>query len=260
LKIKLLIFLYFALLSRCPAQVRDSNYDIDTVYIESANKPATDTIRFKALTPAEKPVYTDRTFKEDFKENYRDSDFDYHEEKQLAEEQSLLARALAWLMRVLSGGYNSNADGTVSGFGFLYYAVAIIIVLAVAYFIARSQGVWIFGKSSGKIAVYDAAAENIHEMDFASLIEQTRLAGNYRLAVRYYYLWLLKKLSFKDVISWHADKTNSDYQYEIKDPALKRDFEYLSYVYDHSWYGEFPIDSAAFGKAEKAFRKTIDTL
>ena len=47
---------------------------------------------------------------------------------------------------------------------------------------------------------------------------------------------------------------------EIPSSNLKKEFDYLSYVYDYSWYGEFTIDKVAFEKAEMRFNKTLNTL
>ncbi|KOS08426.1 hypothetical protein AM493_19115 [Flavobacterium akiainvivens] len=213
-------------------------------------------------TVIDAPVYKQRTFKKDYKEKYNNSDFNYTEEQ--TKERSLLMRFLEWLYRVLSGGFIRNEDGSTSGVGIIWYIFAVLVILGVAYIIAWAimgkESVWIFGRGRKGISVYDVDEENIHEMDFATLIDQTQREGNYRLAVRYYYLWLLKKLSYREVISWHTDKTNNDYYYEIKDPALRDDFKYLSYVYDHSWYGEFPIDNTSYAKAEKAFQQTLNKL
>jgi hypothetical protein len=263
LNIKLLLLLYFSILCTGFAQ----EMDIDTTYTEyeEGTEPAPDGIVFKPLEaapPVEKPVYVNRSFKKGFKEAYTGSDFKYTED--IAREASLWDRFWAWLDRMLNGTYTKNKDGSVSGYGILLYTGAVLVILLVSYFIARAvmnkESMWIFGRARGRISVKDVADENIHEMEFSTLIEQTKASGDYRLAVRYYYLWLLKKLSFNEIIQWHTDKTNADYYYEIKDSALKREFEYLSYVYDYSWYGEFPLDRGAFDKAEKAFRKTLNTL
>ena len=90
------------------------------------------------------------------------------------------------------------------------------------------------------------------------LIKQANANGEYRLTVRYYYLWMLKQFSDKEIIRWDIEKTNSDYQYEIKDATLKEEFNYLSYLYDYCWYGEFDINKEQIQQIEKAFAKTIN--
>lgn len=207
-----------------------------------------------------KPKYTPRNFKPGFKNNYKDDAFNYTEVK---EEKSAWDKFWEWVAK----WFGSNSKKTPVNYNWIdpvINALAIIVILIAIYFITRAilhkESYWIFGRSRKGITVQDAEAENIHVMDFEQLIQQTKTNADYRLAIRYYYLSLLKKLSFREIINWHWDKTNTDYLYEIKNSTLKKDFEYLSYVYDHSWYGDFPVDEKAFAKAEKAFLKTINTL
>ena len=204
------------------------------------------------------PVYANRSFKPDFQKKYNDEDFVYKEQEAT---KSLWQRFLDWLFGGSKKKSNVNLDWLgpilkVAAFGIIGFVVYLIVRL-----ILNKQGMWIFGRSRGKIS-YEGEEEavNIHETDFKQLIEETKAAGNYRLALRYYYLWVLKMLSYREIIGWDRDKTNNDYLYEIKDTTLRRDFEYLSYVYEHSWYGDFPIDERAFAKAERSFKKTLNTL
>jgi len=228
----------------------------DTVYA-----PLVEEVEFKT-TALDTLFYNDTKFDRDFQEKYSGSDFKY-EEKVVAVSQ--WDRFWDWVARFIRDIFTfGDASKAASALVIIVRVVAVLIILFITYLIVRSilnkESMWIFGKRSRKISVQDVTEQDIHVMDFDKLITETRHSGNYRLAVRYYYLWLLKKLSVKDVIDWHFDKTNSDYLYEIKDANLKRDFEYLSYLYDYSWYGEFPLDEAAFAKAENAFHKTFNTL
>ncbi|RYD86651.1 MAG: hypothetical protein EOP54_30040, partial [Sphingobacteriales bacterium] len=216
MKIKLLIFFY--LITTAFAAAQDTAIVPDSITfteVPDEYDAEAETVQYKRATvaPPQKPVYATRAFNEGFKDKYNSGEFKYVDKPV---EKSLWDRFWEWIARVFGGGFNSNADGSVSTFGFLLYFISGLVILFVAYFIARAimnkESIWIFGRSR-KIAVYNAEEENIHEMDFARLIEQTRTDGNYRLAVRYYYLWLLKKLSYKEIIAWHIDKTNSDYYY-----------------------------------------------
>jgi hypothetical protein len=228
----------------------------DTTLVE------TTIITEETIKTAEPPVYTQRSFGTNLKEKYNSPEFKY-ESKTKAKSAwdrfwDAVARFFEDLFRI------GNNDGVSSSLDIFLKITALIIIVAVVYMIVRiilkKEGMWIFGRSRKNIKVQDITEEDIHHMDFRDLIHNTKKAQDYRLAVRYYYLWLLKKLSANEVIDWHWDKTNSDYLYEIKNTMLKKDFEYLSYVYDYSWYGDFPIDEAAFAKAEKAFLKTLNTL
>jgi hypothetical protein len=223
-----------------------------------------DIIKFTPIenTPAiqDTVVFENLSFSESFRDKYSGREFIYEHK---SANKSQWERFKEWLSKVLNDLF-SLSDSANKGTTIALRIVAAIIVLGAVYFIVRAilnkEGMWIFGRNHKKIQVEDAIAANIHEMDFNQLVNETKEKGNYRLAVRYYYLWLLKKLSLREIIDWHFDKTNSDYLYEISDNRLKKEFEYLSYLYDYSWYGEFPLDEASFSKAEKAFQKTLNTL
>jgi hypothetical protein len=127
--------------------------------------------------------------------------------------------------------------------------------------IMNKEGQWIFGKNSDKKMInYDEIEKNIHLVDFEKLIQNSLQSGEKRLTIRFYYLWLLKKMSEKQIIIWDVEKTNSDYLYEIEDQSLKDEFAYLSYLYNYIWYGEFELDDEAFAKAQSTFEKSIKKL
>lgn len=228
-------------------------------FVEADVAKEVDTVE---LPPAEH-VYTDRSFTPGFGDKYKgDPEFTYETKVRAKTLWDRFWEAIGnFFDRLFSSGDKAT---TTSAFEIIMRILAFLIIGFVVYMIVRvilkKEGMWIFGRSGKKITGSDVITENIHELDFSQLTEETKRDGNYRLAVRYYYLWVLKKLSAREIIDWHWDKTNSDYLYEIKDTTLRKDFEYLSYLYDYSWYGEFPIDSDAFTKAEKAFRKTLNTL
>ena len=84
--------------------------------------------------------------------------------------------------------------------------------------------------------------------------------NKYRLAVRFYYLLVLQKLSQKDIIDWQVQKTNADYVYEIKSEKLRKEFTKLTRIYDFIWYGNFDVNETDFLKAEKEFKQITATL
>lgn len=223
-----------------------------------------DTVIFKPVvdTAIQNIVTTPRKFEPGFKEKYSGSEFIY---KNKSKAKTAGDRFLEWLIKFLDRfSVKDGKTGEVSGFGIVMRIVgglliAFLVFLVVAGIISKDGG-WIFGRSRKKIGISEVTQEDITRMDFKQLIAETRNTGDNRLAVRYYYLWVLKKMSDREIIKWHWDKTNSDYMYEIKDSGLKNDFKYLSYVYDYSWYGDFPLDESAYAKAEKAFVKTLNTL
>ena len=208
----------------------------------------TETIKSKKLDPK-------------FKEEYTSNEFLY---EQKVDDTKLSAWNRFWknvgdFFRDLFDF--SNAQGTLSGLEILMKVIAFLIIGFVIYMIVKiiinKEGGWVFGKSSKTINVSELVEENIHNVDFNKLISTSKSDKEYRNSIRYYYLWLLKSMSDKKVIEWDIEKTNSDYLYEIKNTETKSEFQFLSYIYEYCWYGEFAISEADFQKAEKSFLKAI---
>ena len=198
---------------------------------------------------------------ENLKEKYSDSDFNYVE-KPTKVDRTAWDRFWDAVGRFFSSLFDFG-DGTkaLSGVEILMKVIAILIILFVVYLIVKiiinKEGGWIFGKSAKKITVSEITEEDIHSLDFNTIITKAKNEKNYRLATRYYYLWLLKSFSDRNIIEWDIEKTNGDYINEISNVELKSEFQFLSYVYEYSWYGEFDLTQTDFEKTETAFLKLI---
>ena len=225
--------------------------------------------RTENLTPAKKSIQIDtsaveaRHFKTDFQSHYKNADYQYEPKSQ---EFTAWQRFLKWLSNIFSGMFRSDGSKvSMNAIEKIFKVIVVIIIVVVIFLIVKSlmnkEGNWIFGKSSDKKFINLSEIEkNLRLVDFAKLIQDSTLAGEHRLSIRYYYLWLLKKMAAAELIEWDPEKTNSDYLYEIKNEEFRKEFGYLSYLYNHIWYGAFEIDEAAFEKAKKAFEKTIHQI
>ncbi|WP_348824123.1 DUF4129 domain-containing protein [Flavobacterium aestuarii] len=206
---------------------------------------------------------TAKSFPENFKKKYTDTDFVYEFK---TPEKNAWDRFKEWLSNFFKKLFSLSDNKTSSLLvEILLRVIAIAVVIAVIYMIVKAimnnEGQWVFGKNSDKkIINYDEIEKNLHLVDFEKLIQKSLLSNEKRLVIRYYYLWLLKKMSTQQIIVWDLEKTNSDYLYEIKDQAQKDDFAYLSYLYNYIWYGEFDLDDITFVKAKNAFEKSIKYL
>ena len=95
----------------------------------------------------------------------------------------------------------------------------------------------------------------IKEADLDSLINEAVNDKDYRLAIRYYYLKILKQLIDNQLIDWHPDKTNRDYVNELKAKNLKTLFKHLTLIYDYVWYGKFTPAEEDFISIKDDFNK-----
>ncbi len=204
-----------------------------------------------------------KKFPNSFKKKYADTDFIYEFK---APEKNAWDRFKEWLANILKNLFSfSSNEASLSAAEILLKGLAIAIVIFVIYLIVKSvmnkEGQWIFGRNSDKkIINYTEIEKNLQLVDFEKLIKNTLKSGEKRLSIRYYYLWLLKKMSNKEIIVWDIEKTNSDYFHEIKNQETKDNFAYLSYLYNYIWYGEFDLDDETFEKAKAAFEKSIKSL
>lgn len=226
---------------------------------DSVAKPAVHRVFTSADIAKDTSSVRPKPFARDFKSRYKDDAFNYEPKPA---ELTAWDRFKAWLASIVEKLFKLGGKGSLDFIGLVFRIIAIVAVIVVIYFIARAlfnkEGQWIFGRSRTKrILSADDIEKDIQSADFEKLVAQTLENGDRRLAIRYYYLWVLQRFSQRGIIEWDIEKTNSDYLYEIKSEADKRDFAYLSYLFNYIWYGDFEVDDAAFDKAILAFQKTV---
>ncbi|TJY36231.1 DUF4129 domain-containing protein [Pontimicrobium aquaticum] len=197
------------------------------------------------------------------KEKYSNDAFIY---ERTVENSGWWTRFKQWLSDKFRSLFNIKNAGQASKITDLAIKIGgVLLFVLVVYFIFRAiinkEGAWVFGKSSDKsiIPITDIEA-NIHATNFKKLIDEAETNSNYRLAIRYYYLWLLKNLSAAEIIHYDVEKTNNDYRNEIKIPKVKEDFAYTSYLYNYIWYGEFDVNNEQFSKAKHAFSTFLNSI
>lgn len=101
---------------------------------------------------------------------------------------------------------------------------------------------------------FEEIEENLTEVNFDKLIQQAIENEAYRVAIRLYFLKTLQKLSKNNYIEWEINKTNNDYKYELADSNIISEFQYLVYLFEHIWYGNFPLTKGKFEGAMHRFQ------
>lgn len=103
---------------------------------------------------------------------------------------------------------------------------------------------------------------NLHEADVESFLDKAIREENYRLAIRLYYLAIIKKLSEKGYIQWKKEKTNGHYLREMrqnKHPETKN-FRDVTRVFERVWYSAIPFDGGQFKEVRLSFNELLQTL
>jgi preprotein translocase subunit SecG len=137
-------------------------------------------------------------------------------------------------------------------FKFLFIAMAVIIL---AFIIANMVGAegWALAPSNKKIKPQAAIPitlenieERIHESDLDRYIREALEKENYPMAVRLYYLAIIKELSLKKWIKWKKDKTNRDYIRELSTTDWYPNFRSVTAMFEKVWYGKKELGGMDF--------------
>ncbi|GAB5399788.1 MAG: hypothetical protein Aureis2KO_13730 [Aureisphaera sp.] len=215
-------------------------------------------------------IESEREFDEDFRERYSDDRFNYE------------GKEVVTYRRGGSGQYedyknednpkieeqNNEEELEVDNpiqFPILKWLLIGALVIAVLYLIfillnEGGHGLFSTNRDRNISGEEELTAENIGQIDIQSLIQKAEQSGDYRLAIRYYYILVLKTLSTRNFIKLEDDKTNEEYYREIKTQPFNKGFSYTSYLYNYIWYGEFPINKTQYNKAKGNFDNLIKNV
>lgn len=191
-----------------------------------------------------------------FKEEYTGKAYDY------VETTSSLARLNNWFRDMLSSLFSVESESAGNILKVLQYLFWILVIVFVIYLIVKiileKEVRWIFrrNKEENQSLNFDVG-ENISEVDFNTLISDSVSNKDYRSAIRYYYLLLLKKLDQFDVIEYDAQKTSFDYQTEVEGSKYAAGFSKATYYYTYIWYGEFKIDEDEYEKTSFVYDELL---
>ena len=186
-------------------------------------------------------------------ENFRnDNDFKYIEK-----ESPVNFWAIIWYYFQKFLAYIFSNEGAVP---YVRFAVLTILIILIVIRLFRADFSGIFGRNKKSSVALSYLDEDIRGINFDKEIDKAISRQDYRLAIRYLYLKLLSNLDSKGFIDWLPGKTNRKYLQELKNLALRNQFEMLSRIYEYSWYGNFEPDENQFRNFSLEFTQTIANL
>ncbi len=106
----------------------------------------------------------------------------------------------------------------------------------------------------------ETVEENIHESDLDQFIKEALNNQNYSLAIRLYYLAMIKELSINRLIKWKRDKTNRNYLRELKDGTLSKEFREATQIFERIWYGTGELQYGDFQHLQPRFQQWINNI
>lgn len=181
-----------------------------------------------------------------------DPDLNYVQPPTLAE--SLWDRFKQWIAWFFENLFDQMVTTDLGRL--LLYTLAGILLIVVIMMLLKVNAFRVFYSGADKPRLpYQVFHENIHEMDFESLIQEASDKSEFRLATRLIFLYALKLLSDKHLIDFNPGKTNHDFVEELKVSDLKSGLSELSYYFEYAWYGNFLITDSQFQRIKNTFIK-----
>ncbi len=212
----------------------------------------------------EQPVVVPLEFNTDKLENLRqDPAFDYSENPEEENWWTKFKQYVNLQWKKLLGWLFGDLEAT----GFLLFlleAIPYLILLAVLGFLTYlfttlNPAASILSPTKEGNMMFAKEEDIIQFRNIPALIEQAVAGADYRLAVRYHFLYLLQQFSQRGIINYDKTKTDEDYLHEIKEEFKPR-FQKLSRIYDYIWYGKFDTGEETYYKIAKEFRQMEQTI
>jgi hypothetical protein len=102
--------------------------------------------------------------------------------------------------------------------------------------------------------------DHIPESELDRFLREALQRNDFRLAIRIYYLMVIKELSQRKLISWRKEKTNFDYLMELREANQYKGFRDVTLIFERIWYGERAMDEHHFGEASIRFKNFLSSL
>jgi Domain of unknown function (DUF4129) len=194
-----------------------------------------------------------RTFDEAALQDYlQDPDLDY--DRVIHHEHLWWDRLMRWLGRMLEKLFGTRGGRAV--FNNLHWVLLGTAVLVVAWYFRSYLLSAVFGSAPIRARQVTEVEEDITELDIDGALLEAEQRKDWRMAFRYQWLKVLRKLVDSGHITWQPRSTDADYLAQLKDPALRAQFSELSFLFKWVWYGDAPMDAERY----KALKPTFEAM
>jgi hypothetical protein len=133
--------------------------------------------------------------------------------------------------------------------------LAVILIGIGIYFVARSPR---DKKIQGNYDIaIDRIEERLHETDLMRYLREALAQGDYAVAIRLYFLQMLKDLSNQGRIKWAKEKTNRNYMNELTGHTHHAQMLANTRMYETVWFGNTTLTKGGFKLIEPDFREIL---
>lgn len=111
-----------------------------------------------------------------------------------------------------------------------------------------------------KTEILERAPVEIPKSELELMLEKALNEKDYRLAIRIYFIFILKELSSKKWITWKKEKTNSAYLFEMSKRKQYNLFSDSVTIFELAWYGNYEIKQADYSVVEPKLKQLLKDL
>jgi hypothetical protein len=137
----------------------------------------------------------------------------------------------------------------------LWFIILGAFAAAVIWYLASSN-IGLFRRESSRIANEESDEEltdDIFAINYEKEIARAVAAGNFRGAIRFWYLRTLKEMSDRNIIAYQHQKTNHDYLNSLYGSAYYKPFFQLTRHFEYTWYGQFALSAEGYQLMQSDF-------
>lgn len=141
------------------------------------------------------------------------------------------------------------------------YAIIILLFLGILYYLIKNGYLGI-NKNPSLQKGMDISILDEEEIDapLDKLLKEALQLQNYKLAIRIYYLKVLKELQQLGKINWKKYKTNRHYLNEMLQDSNYSIFKDVTVQFEKNWFGPEETTKDMFAEIEPHFLQLLKTL
>lgn len=134
------------------------------------------------------------------------------------------------------------------------------VIAAVVWFLAKNKmNIWSSSKGPDVVREkLDGEVDDIFTTDLKAEILKAEQKQNYRLAIRFHYLHLLKLLSHHSFIKYTHDATNMEYLSQLYSKPFYASFFKVTRDYEYAWYGETDVNNEQYKNVVAEFMEVYN--
>lgn len=157
----------------------------------------------------------------------------------------------------------NNETHTSTGFGGDFGSFFLIVLLALAigviiYILLVKKPIEGASRTINYVQDIDPTTVQLSELEIK--IVEAESENDYRIAVRYYFIWVLKELSDSNSITWKKKKTNHHYLSETLGKPFYLGFHKIVNLFEYIWYGKYILSEKEYAVVKKDFLQFIKQL